>query len=404
MFSNKIIKFVGLGLLLNSLVITSLEAQVKKVGTTRTKSTPAKKNPFDNGSTNNTPASNAKPASNNPFETKTSNNQPASGGTNPFENKPANNQPPAGTNPFDNKSGNAGAQSQNNQPPSQPRKSNAPIVFVPGVGNNPLSDSNSIPSMRMESAIESTIKDRSPLMYDYVREDDAVFKQTIWRVIDAREKLNMTFKYPAEDDNGSQLFFSILFKSVTEDSVVAFDDERFTKPYKIDKFKTKFSGGLDTVDVVDIDGVTILRREVRMKEFPIDSVYQFMIKEDVFFDKEASRLVTRIVGIAPMGPTILPSGQVISGPSFPYFWLYYPDIRKTLARKQVYNPKNSGNRLSWEDLFENRTFSSYIVKTNKDNYKDQWLKEYFKDPLFRLLEGEKIKEKIFNYEQNLWEY
>jgi hypothetical protein len=105
-----------------------------------------------------------------------------------------------------------------------------------------------------------------------------------------------------------------------------------------------------------------------------------------------------------MGPTILPSGQVISGPSFPYFWLYYPDIRKTLARKQVYNPKNSGNRLSWEDLFENRTFSSYIVKTNKDNYKDQWLKEYFKDPLFRLLEGEKIKEKIFNYEQNLWEY
>ncbi|MFY8127323.1 MAG: gliding motility protein GldN [Chitinophagaceae bacterium] len=369
----------------------------KKGGTTRTKQSAPAKNPFQSG--------NAKPASNNPFESKPANNAPTTGGVNPFESKPATSQPPAGGNPFESKTGSTTSQpTGSNQPPAQ-NKSKLPIVFVPGAGNNPLADSSIIPSMRMESAIESTIKDRVPLMYDYVREDDAVFKQTIWRVIDAREKLNMTFKYPAEDDNGSQLFFSILFKSVVEDSVVAFDDERFTKPYTLDKFKTKFSGGLDTSDVIDLDGVTVLRREVRMKEFPIDSVYQFMIKEDVFFDKESSRLLTRIVGIAPMGPTILPSGQVIAGPSYPYFWLYYPDIRKTLARKQVYNPKNSGNRLSWEDLFENRTFSSYIVKTNKDNYKDQWLRQkYPNDTLWRLLEGEKIKEKIFNYEQNLWEY
>ncbi len=396
MFRFKIFKLAGLISLLAGVALNAANAQPKKGGTTRTKTiAPAKKNPFESGNSGGN-----KPVSNNPFETK-NNNQPPS--NNPFENKPSNAQPPSGGNPFESKSGNSNAQPQGNQPPTQ-RKSNAPIVFVPGGGNNPLADSAVLPSMRMESAIESTIKDRTPLMYDYVREDDAVFKQTIWRVIDAREKINLTFKYPAEDDNGSQLFFSILYKAVTEDSVVAFDDERFTKPYKLDKFKVKFSGGMDTVDVPDLDGSTILRREVRMKEFPIDSVYQFMIKEDIFFDKEASRLVTRIVGIAPMGPTILPSGQVIPGPSYPYFWLYYPDIRKTLARKQVYNPKNSGNRLSWEDLFENRTFSSYIVKTNKDNYKDQWLKEYFKDPLFRLLEGEKIKEKIFNYEQNLWEY
>ena len=76
------------------------------------------------------------------------------------------------------------------------------------------------------------------------------------------------------------------------------------RPYKdVAKFKAKFSGGMDTSDVQDLDG-NIIRKEVRSKEFPVDSVYEFMVMEDVIFDKEAARLVHRIIGIAPMGPTI----------------------------------------------------------------------------------------------------
>jgi hypothetical protein len=86
------------------------------------------------------------------------------------------------------------------------------------------------------------------------------------------------------------------------------------------------------------------------------------------------------------------------------FWIYYPDIRPTFAKVQVYNPKNNGARMSWDDLFESHMYSSYIVKTTMDNYKNQYFKDYIKDPLFRLLAGEKVKEKIFNYEQDLWAY
>lgn len=347
---------------------------------------PNNANPFGNAPAPKPATSNANPFGN-------ANAQPAGG--NPFGGSNA--QPPAGNNPF-----------ANNNPSGQPVKKvggNIPIVVVPSTVGNPLSDSGFKNSMRMEGAIESILKDKEPLAYDYVREDDAVFRHMIWRVIDAREKINLPFKYPAEEDGGSQLFFAILFKSVSEDSVLAFEDDRFTKPYKLNKFKEKFSGGPDTSDVFDLDGQTIIRREVRNKEFPIDSVYQFMIKEEIFFDKEASRMTTRVVGIAPMGPTILPTGKVIEGPSFPYFWLYYPDIRKTLAKKQVYNPKNMGARMSWDDLFENRIFSSYIVKTKMDNALDKNLLDIKnRDKLFMLLEGEKIKEKLFNYEQNLWSY
>ena len=147
----------------------------------------------------------------------------------------------------------------------------------------------------------------------------------------------------------------------------------------------------------------LIGKEVRTREFPIDSIYSFQVKEEIIFDKEAARLVHRIVGIAPMGPLVV-KGKVYPGPHFPYFWIYYPDVRKTLAKKQVFNAKNMGARMTWEDYLENQMYSYYIVKSSMDNVRDQKLNEYITDPLFRLLEGDKIKEKIFNYEQGLWAY
>jgi hypothetical protein len=86
------------------------------------------------------------------------------------------------------------------------------------------------------------------------------------------------------------------------------------------------------------------------------------------------------------------------------FWVYYPDLRKTLAKVDVYNPKNFSSRMTWEELFESRFFSSYIIKTSANNPGDRYLNAMIKDPLFRLLEGENIKTRIFNWEQDLWQY
>ncbi len=334
-------------------------------------------NPF--GGSTNTP-SNTKPSAN-PFGASSSTNQPAKSSGNPFGASAS--QPPAS-----NKSFGGGT---------------VPIVVEKStLSNDPLNDSAK-PSLRNDGAVISNIKDRTPLPYDDIREDDAIYRQRLWKVIDAREKINAPFRYNATEDAGSQLFFAILFKAVTEDSVLAFEDDRFTIPYKeVSKFRTKFSGGVDTTPVNDLEG-NIIQYSVRTKEFPIEEVYEFVIKEEIIFDKEAARLVHRIIGIAPMGPLIL-KGKVIEGPHFPYFWLYYPDLRKTLSKKQVYNAKNMGARMTWEDYLENQMFSYYITKSSMDNVKDQKLKDYITDPLFRLLEGDKIKEKIFNYEQGLWAY
>ena len=49
-------------------------------------------------------------------------------------------------------------------------------------------------------------------------------------------------------------------------------------------------------------------------------------------------------------------------------------------------------------------FSSYVVKSTLDNAANRYIKAYIKDPILQLLEGDNIKEKIFNYEQDLWSY
>lgn len=258
-------------------------------------------------------------------------------------------------------------------------------------------------ALRNNYAVDrSQVKDRKPLEYENLRDDDNVWSEFLWLEIDAREKQNQSFMYQGKDDNGDRRFFSIMLNAIKNDSVTAFspDNDRFTTPLTTDQIFNLTVGALDTVDVTDPVTGAVEKVITKKSKFSADSVYTFRIKEQVIFDKEASRLFTRIIGIAPV------AHQVIGNVSVPriLFWIYYPDLRATLAKQDVYNPKNFSSRMTWEELFEGRFYSSYIVKTSSNNPNDQYLNAMIKDPLFRLLEGENIKTRIFNYEQDLWEY
>lgn len=258
-------------------------------------------------------------------------------------------------------------------------------------------------SLRNSYAVDRTqVRDRKPLEYEEIRDDDALFSHFIWREIDGREKMNQSFMYGGKDDNGDQRFFSLLLTAIKNDSVIAFssDNDRFTTPMSLGQIMAMASGDYDTVDVPDPISGAVERIITKKPSFSFDSVYTFRVKEQVIFDKEASRLFTRIIGIAPIAK------QIVAGKSMPrlLFWVYYPDLRKALAKYEVYNPKNYALRMTWEELFESRYFSSYIIKSTLNNPGDKTLSALIKDPLLRLLEGENIKQKIFNYEQDLWSY
>ncbi len=260
------------------------------------------------------------------------------------------------------------------------------------------------------------LSDRKPLPYDHIREDDATFSHFVWREIDAREKMNLPFIYSAKDETGDQRFFSIILNAIKNDSVIAFDavDDRFTTPLTINQVISMSSAQSTVLDTTYAENPndenvmdTVIRWKENIKAPKPDSIYKYRIKEQWMFDKEASRFLVRIIGIAPLAPNPLPPGVKKSkAPTtyYPLFWVYYPDLRPTLSRTFAYNPKNIGGQLSWEEVFEGRFFSSYIIKSTINNPGDKTLAQLIEDPLYRLLEGENIKEKLFNYEQDLWSY
>lgn len=295
---------------------------------------------------------------------------------------------------------------QQTPPPAEQR---APSGYNP-YGNVPIEvDTGSGPnvikkSLRNDGIVDkSFINDRTPLAYEHLRWDDALFSEKVWRELDLREKLNQSFRYEAEDDNGSQMFMDILLNALTKDSVVAFADDRFTTPLTVADIQAKTQGGeADTSAVVDPTNPNkIVKYVVTREAFNPKSVTKLRMKEEWVFDRESSRLICRIIGIAPVIER--QRGKAVQ--SEVLFWVYYPDLRKTLARYEVYNPKNLGyGRMTWEELFEARMFSSYVTKSTLDNPGNKTIRQMIKDPILALLEGENIKERIFNYEQDLWSY
>jgi gliding motility associated protien GldN len=266
-------------------------------------------------------------------------------------------------------------------------------------------------SLRNDAIIErNLVKDRTPLAYEYIREDDAVYRERVWRELDVHEKMNLPFVYKATEDNGNQRFIYILLNAIKNGQITAFDanvDDRFTTPMT---FKQIAEGLVNKPKVVQVPDMTadpdgskgLMRDTLIQDEFNPELIEKYMVKEEWVFNKESSTLQVRILGIAPEKNVLNPDGTIRD--VTPIFWVYYPDLRPLLAKYEAYNGKNYGARMSWEELFESRMFASRIVKSTVDNPGDQFIAGYVRDPILRLLEGENIKEKIFNYEQDLWSY
>lgn len=309
-----------------------------------------------------------------------------------------------GTQPTTNPTqGNDQQQNNNTQPPS----GYDPYANIPiRVDTSGVLDNNAKKSLRNDNAFDKgNLNTRTPLAYENLRWDDALYAEKVWRELDLREKMNQTFRYEAQDDNGSQIFINMLLNAVNKGEVTAFEDDRFTTPVTVADIQQKTQGKNDTVPEYDIKQIDkIIGYVVTRSSFDPKSVSKIRLKEEWVFDRESSRMFCRILGIGVLKTEYFPNTTKERGTSS-LFWVYYPDLRPMLAKAEVYNPKNMGqSRMTWEELFESRMFSSYIVKSSIDNPSNKQIKGYIKDPILALLEGDNIKEKIFNFEQDLWSY
>ena len=248
----------------------------------------------------------------------------------------------------------------------------------------------------MNDIVENrSLRERRVLAYENLREADIMWKRRIWRMIDVKEKINLPFLNPQRP------LISIFLEAAQSGDLRVFDPiggDNFSMLMD-EKTLRDMAGGFDTVlvtDPVTFEQVPVIEERL----FDPTSVLRYRIQEMWFFDKESSTMKVRILGIAPM----IQENTEDLGRSIerPMFWVYYPEARQLLANESAYAFGNDAANRSWEDVFEYRFFNSYITKAS--NVLDARVDRPERSGREQLLESERIKQEIFNYEQDLWSY
>ncbi len=240
--------------------------------------------------------------------------------------------------------------------------------------------------------------------YPHLREADVMYKRRIWQEIDLRQKFNHTFYFPLDPIQDRKNLFDVIREALlVEGSLVAYsagplgEDDEFTFPLSADSIRTILNP-VTLVKQYDDFG-EVIGTVQQSNELSSDKITRYRIKEDWIWDRQRSERYVRILGIAPMMEDFDVDGNSVG--FRPLFWLYYPECRYVFANSEVYNMFNDAQRRTFEDLFQKRYFSSYIVK--EDNAFNRQIVSYARG-LDALAESERIQQELFNIEHDIWNY
>ena len=240
--------------------------------------------------------------------------------------------------------------------------------------------------------------------YPALREADVMYTKRIWQEMDLREKINHPYYYPVQPIADRKNLFDVLRTALLFDgSLVAYgggptgEDDEFRYPLSQEEINEILN---PTVTFNKRNSETNERYD-SLGTMAIESqaVTKYLIKEDWIWDRQRGERYVRIIGIAPRIEEFDEDG--ISKGFKTLFWLYYPECRYVLANADAFNPMNDAQRRTYEDLFQKRFFSSFIIK--ESNVYDRPISSYARG-LDALAESERIKEELFLLEHDLWHY
>ena len=249
---------------------------------------------------------------------------------------------------------------------------------------------NSILSNRQEIMVE---KELSPL--PEIREEYVMWKKTIIREIDFRQKLNQVFYYPVNPTEDWRNLITVLYDGILDGRITPYRVENniddMVTPLTRDDFE-KENTKIGDPPVIMRDGVEVAN-ELSFKD-RMSNVTRLRIKEDWYFDKHLSQFLVRIIAL---GPIVVDEDGLSQT-----CWIPYDDAtRKVLSEAFVANRKNGAERRTYEEILTKRVFDSYIVK--EENMYDRYINSYALN-IDALFESERIKNEMLDYEQSLWEY
>ena len=306
--------------------------------------------------------------------------------------------------------------------------------------------------------------DESYLEYGYVDDKDILWSKVVWEYIDLDERVNFPMLYPTKfelvGNERRPLLWHLLEGIKNGDITKIYSDGQFNTLItpeevtdklnysiikKIGRDTISNAGGFKSylknkgVDMGEYENVDInalartdrsaaaevrqewtnlaipilvrdgIRGAVSVTPFSYDMIVGYRIKGLWYFDKIHSDLRYRLLAIAPITQQTQLKEQERTLPedqwnTVPLFWVYYPDARKVLTSSYFFSERNSSVRKSFDELLNKRRFNSTIY-LEENVQEDRQVSEYIsKNSFMQLLESERIKEKIRNFEHDMWSW
>ena len=256
---------------------------------------------------------------------------------------------------------------------------------------------------------QSEANDETPLAYGFVDDRDVMWSKTVWEIIDLDERINFPYYYPTDTLNlgpDRRSLFDVLKKNLSNSNI----KEVYKSAYFQEKLTyEEIQERLVAVDTTDagyeqfnadgfVDAQFIERRRITAAE-----IRQYKIKGTWYFDKRLGELKYRLLAVCPVAPDV--AVKTLAGEEedlVELFWVWFPDARSSLNNIKVFNSRNSSQPITYDHMLNSRRFNSTIYK-EENVYEDRDVKDYiYEDALRMLLESERIKSVIRDFEQDMW--
>lgn len=268
-----------------------------------------------------------------------------------------------------------------------------------------------------KSAAQMESDNDKPLPYGYVDDRDVLMGKTIWELVDLDERINFPLYYPVDTafvGKDRRSLFQVLLNGIKKGKITeVYGDDYFNAKKTLKDIESVFKF-IDTTDAGK-DEINNYYDDYKSGRKVLDPQYVnetlldasdisgFKIKGFWYFDKRQSELKYRMLAICPLATEARDKAKGNSD-AIELFWVYFPAIRDVLHEAKAFNDKNSAMPITFDHLLNSRRFNGLIFK-EENVYGDREIQQYMKDNAqMQLLESERVKEKIRNFEQDMWNY
>ena len=234
---------------------------------------------------------------------------------------------------------------------------------------------------------QEALSDQKYLEYSYIDEKDIMWSKIVYEEIDLSEKFNHPLFFPKDGLYNSER--KSLWRTIREAIISGKVKNIYNDANP--NFTEKFDREIYLKRLENSDGPEV----VPLKSMDIVS---YKIKGIWYVDKRIGEMRYRLLGIMPKGKDM---NNLANDEPVDLFWLWFKDLRPFLHKQLVFDNKNNASRITFDQLLTSRRFTSRIYAI--DNvFNDRAVDQYVDDPFMQLIESERLKTVIRDFEQDLW--